>query len=124
MNYKDVLYWITRLDGIHNTGSIFMVLFGLGLICFVVVAFCMASEDYEWDDMKKPIWVSVVGFVLNLCICLFVPTTKEALLITGVGETLNAVMTNETVKQIPDKAVLAIDKYLDEVLNDETETDD
>lgn len=33
-------------------------------------------------------------------------------------------MNNETVKELPDKAVVALDKYLDELLNDKTEEDE
>ena len=49
----------------------------------------------------------------------FVPKTNEALFIYGVGTTIDYVDNNETIKQLPDKAVQALDKYLDSLNKDE-----
>ena len=51
----------------------------------------------------------------------FVPTTKEALLIYGVGSTIDYVNGNETIKSLPDKAINALDKYLDSLNKDKDE---
>ena len=53
----------------------------------------------------------------------FVPKTNEALLIYGVGTTIDYVDNNETIKQLPDKAVQALDKYLDSFNKDSENKD-
>ena len=44
---------------------------------------------------------------------IFTPTTKEALMIWGVGGTIDYVKSNDTAKQLPDKCIEALDKWVD-----------
>lgn len=44
----------------------------------------------------------------------FIPTTKEAYLIYGVGGTIDYLRSDQTAKQIPHK--VAVDKYLEELV--------
>ena len=50
----------------------------------------------------------------------FIPTTKEALLIYGVGGTIDYVKSNPVAKKIPDKCIIALDKWVDSLSNDST----
>ena len=43
----------------------------------------------------------------------FTPTTKQALLIYGVGGTIDYIQANPTAKQLPDKCINALDKWVD-----------
>ncbi len=46
---------------------------------------------------------------------LFYPNTeRDIMLIYGIGGTVDYIKQNETAKQLPDKVIMAIDKYLDE----------
>jgi hypothetical protein len=51
---------------------------------------------------------------------IFIPDTKQALIIYGVGGTIDYVKDNDKCKQIPNKVIDALDKYL-EYLNKEDE---
>ena len=44
---------------------------------------------------------------------IFTPTTKEALAIYGIGGTIDYIKQNPTAKQIPDKCINALDKWVD-----------
>lgn len=117
------IYWITRLDGI-NTFLIVLVALGVIALVFFVIGFgtkiCNKKyndEDGDDDDyvigcimakISKPF--VIVGAVATL-LHIFVPTTKEALLIYGVGGAIDCVQSNETIKKLPDRAVEALDKY-------------
>lgn len=46
---------------------------------------------------------------------IFIPTTNEALLIYGVGGTIDYVKSNKTAKQLPDKCIKALDKWADNI---------
>lgn len=48
------------------------------------------------------------------------PSTKDAFMIWGVGGTIDYIKSNETAKQLPDKCIQALDKFVDEyMLNEE-----
>lgn len=68
---------------------------------------------------KRFIFVAIVTCFINL----FIPTTNQALLIYGVGGTIDYIKSNGTAKQLPDKCVKALDKYLDNLTKDENQKD-
>ena len=123
------LYWITVVGNI-NIALVVLIIFGaLSLIVWIISSAnikyfnddkCYEDEKRVWLEIKKftkPI--SIIG-MLSLFLYCFVPTTKEALLIYGVGETLDYLKSNKTAKEIPDKAIIALDKYLDSFKEDKT----
>lgn len=66
---------------------------------------------------KRFIFVAIVACFINL----FIPTTNQALLIYGVGGTIDYIKSNDTSKQLPDKCVKALDKYLDNLTKEENQ---
>lgn len=66
---------------------------------------------------KRFIFVAIVAGFINL----FIPTTNQALLIYGVGGTIDYIKSNDTAKQLPDKCVKALDKYLDNLTKEENQ---
>lgn len=79
--------------------------------------FCGMYEDEEHGVIKRvKMWtkimsISLVVFALG---AIFVPTTSDALLIYGVGGTIDYIKSNKTAQKLPDKCIKALDKYLDE----------
>ena len=63
---------------------------------------------------KRFIFVTIIACLINF----FIPTTNEALMIYGVGGTIDYIKSNDTSKQLPDKCVKALDKWVDN-LNEE-----
>ena len=60
-------------------------------------------------------------FFVSVLMNIFIPTTNEALLIYGVGGTIDYIKSNDTAKQLPDKCVKALDKYLDNLTKEENQ---
>ena len=50
---------------------------------------------------------------------IFIPTSKEAMLILGVGGTIDYIKKNETIQQIPDKCINALDAWVDSLTEKE-----
>lgn len=121
------IYWITRLDAICDfLTTIAIVSF---LISVVMVAFAMynrfEADDYEeggkyynchmqrfkifLNYFKRSIIVALVLTVINI----FIPTKNDALLIYGVGGTIDYIKSNDTAKQLPDKCIKALDKWVE-----------
>ena len=55
-----------------------------------------------------------------MAINVFVPTTKDAMLIFGVGGTIDYIKSNETINQLPDKCVNALEAWVDSLTENES----
>lgn len=111
------MYWITRLDGLH---VFFITMLTLLVVVLVIVITCFFAGMYEDEEhgviKRVKMWtkimsISLVVFALG---AIFVPTTSDALLIYGVGGTIDYIKSNKTAQKLPDKCIKALDKYLDE----------
>ena len=127
------IYWITRLDAICCILICISVLSSFVLLVSFYLALCSRNEaetykEYSgcWDkymrEYKK--WMRnakrcAVIFFVSVFINIFIPTTKQALLIYGVGGTIDYIKSNDTAKQLPDKCVKALDKYVDNLAKEE-----
>ena len=126
------IYWITRLTYICN------FLTAVAVVSFLISAFTVVfvvcnrieANNYEkggenWNYymqrfkmflsyFKRFIFVTIIACLINL----FIPTTNEALMVYGIGGTIDYIKSNETAKQLPDKCIKALDKWVDN-LNEE-----
>ena len=126
------LYWITRLTCICNFLTAVAVVSFLISAFIVVFVVCnrIEANNYEkggenWNYymqrfkmflsyFKRLIFVAIIACLINF----FIPTTNEALMIYGIGGTIDYVKSNKTAKQLPDKCIKALDKWVDN-LNEE-----
>ena len=110
------IYWITRFDPINTCATIFLVLSAIVTAFFIIsTLMAIAEEDSEKEInlCKKCLKISSSILVVCILIEVFVPTTKQALLIYGVGGTIDYIKANPVAKQLPDKCVNALDKWVD-----------
>ena len=123
------IYWITRLGAIDSASSILCILSLIATIISTIGYFIVSAAivDYksrgreEWVKeytQYKKIWGKILNIVITiLVVCgliqIFVPSKKEALLIYGVGGTIDYVKSNPVAKKLPDKCVNALDKWVD-----------
>ena len=121
------IYWITRLGTLDALCEV--VLFLTGLLFVLIFAFYPMIHDYlddygheeERSRFIKAVKLSAVLCVLAIIGKVFIPTQKELLLIYGIGGTIDYVKNNDKAKELPDKAVMALSKYLDEEGKEESE---
>lgn len=126
------IYWITRLDLI----SCWLVTFAVisGVIAFISLCCYIANrcdyEEHEWEVSKN--WMSFFSkifksstfcFFLFLISSILTPKTKEAMLIFGIGSTIDYVKQNDTLKQIPDKCINALDAWVDTLTEKESKNE-
>ena len=129
------IYWITRFDGI----CVFFTLIAVFSVIATVVLFFIGiikrsdadihNEDGKtWEQhietSKMCLYLAkrcAIIFFVSFSINFFIPTTNEALLIYGVGGTIDYIKSNDTEKQLPDKCVKALDKYLDNLTKEENQ---
>lgn len=117
------IYWLTRLDSVY---AVFAWMLALGIIftvaCTVTKIICTALADDETCEEFNRAWASRVTKHMRWTIPLlvagalgisFCPTTKEALLIYGVGGSIDYLKENPTAQKLPDKVIEALDGWVD-----------
>lgn len=126
------IYWITRLDSICNFLTTIAVISLIILTWTSVFAICNkfgannSEEGGEYrnscmEDFKMYLKYSKRCAIVAIVSCLinfFIPTTNQALLIYGVGGTIDYIKSNDTTKQLPDKCIKALDKLVDSLNED------
>ena len=129
------IYWITRLDGICGFLTFIAVFSVIAAVVLFFIGIIKRSDADIFNEDSK-IWKQQIetskmclylakrcsiAFFVSVFINAFIPTTNEALLIYGVGGTIDYIKSNETSKQLPDKCVKALDKYLDNLTKEENQ---
>lgn len=112
------IYWITRLDVLRG------LLTGMAVILAIIV-FCtglFAVIDGKGETLatrRKILLRGSVAFVVFTLGAMFTPSTKEMMLIWGLGNTVDYIQENETVKDLPDKCVKALEAWADSLIEEE-----
>lgn len=119
------IYWLQRLGALH---TFMWTLFGISvavLIVLMIIWGLMVSETYDDESierckmwLKRILKLSMVAIVLALG-GIFIPSTNEMYAIYGIGGTIDYLKENETAKQLPDKVINALDKWIDESLKED-----
>lgn len=127
------IYWITRLDAICN------FLTTIAVVCFMIstvtgiLAMCNKFDADDYEEGRKyynccmqkfKMFLSyfkrfIFALIVVCSINFFIPTTNEALMIYGVGGTIDYVKSNNTAKQLPDKCIKALDKWAENLTKEE-----
>lgn len=114
------LYWITRFDALHGLMVAITIAFRILAFIFIVAYFVNQNDgDTELANkfLKRAFKFLIVTFISGAGTAL-IPTTKDALIIYGIGSTIDYVKSDSTAKQLPKKAILVLDKYLNEITDD------
>lgn len=127
------LYWITRLDGICGFLTLIAVFSFISTVVLFFIGLLKRGDadiyhegSQTWkqhiETSKMCLYLAkrcAIAFFVSVFINFFIPTTNQALLIYGVGGTIDYIKSNDTAKQLPDKCVKALDKYLDNLKKEE-----
>lgn len=122
------LYWITRLNGIHGVGIIIAVIAGIIFTVSLIGYIVNDDPDYTSEVRARKSCLmflkkSSIALVIGILTIIFVPTTKEALTIWGVDGTIDYLKSNPTAKQLPDKCIKALDKWVDSYTEEKDSVD-
>lgn len=116
------IYWISRLDYICNLFIVLSIIFGTIVVVggFTLVVSDRSNNDYP--TILKIVKRSILILGFSLLGVIFLPNTKQAYMIWGLGGTIDYIKSNETVQKLPDKTIQCLDKFLDKYLNEEDST--
>lgn len=120
----ETIYWIQRLGDIGDLCTFFCILIGFAILCIsvpTIACFCN-TEDYDDSDsdyvmykkLKSLVIKFTIPFFITMLAGIFIPSEKDLYVIYGIGGTIDYIRSNETANGLPDKAVKALDLWLEE----------
>ena len=113
------IYWLQRLG---NIGFCFNVGFWVCLIFAFVIAFCCIMEGFTegfevFRDKRLIHWFKrfAIVFAFFTAGAIIVPTQHDLMAIYGLGGTIDYIKSNDKAKELPDKVVDALTRYVDSI---------
>ena len=116
------IYWISRLDYICNLFIVLSIIFGTIVVVGGFTLVILDRSDNDYPTILKIVKRSILILGFSLLGVIFLPNTKQAYMIWGLGGTIDYIKSNETVQKLPDKTIQCLDKFLDKYLNEEDST--
>ena len=112
------IYWITRLDAIQTLAII--AVFILGALIFICILIWFMNDNLKKDSKLKNITLKYVAYIsIPIFLLVFIPSKRDMLMIIGIGGTIEYLKSNDTAKKLPDKVIMAIDKLLEDTIEEE-----
>ena len=115
------IYWITRLDGMVTFAGTVCVASAVAFIFIALLSVIDKKDEIVMSGKRRRQWFrgSVIALAISALMCLFVPGSKQAMLIWGLGQTVDYIQENEAVKELPDKCVEALEVWLESLTEEE-----
>lgn len=120
------VYLITRLTALNC--FFFVVALITGIIAFIcAIGYGINSSEgfsykNEQSSLKKWIKNCTITCISFTLLNILTPTTKDAMIIYGVGTTVDFLQENENVQQLPDKCVKALNDWVDSLVEDDVDS--
>ena len=116
------IYWITVLGSLRTVALIiFAMVTGVTILCVCILFSTMGTYDADEIDTimrrkvkKITVFSAIAGFILVIAM-IFIPSKQDMYLIYGAGNVIDYCQDNPKVKELPDKAVEALNTWLDMV---------
>jgi hypothetical protein len=109
------IYWITRLDCVQGFFIAFLILTGFVIVMATITFLRDDAYDEETPKAKRVLKWAVPSFAIALLVLCFIPSTKEGILMYGLGSTIDYIKSNDKAKQLPDKCIDALTRYVDSI---------
>ena len=113
------IYWISRLDAILTVLEIICIISGIVCVSMAFLSFIDSENDLLSKEVKgKVVRRSWLILIIVVPILMFVPSSKQAMVIWGIGQTLDYVQDNEAFQQLPNKCVKALEEWVESLDKD------
>lgn len=124
-----LIYALLMLDGIKFILILTALLSGgIWLVGFILSMVGDAESGKGYNDFtenqkkvhKKLRNGAIKIFIPALLLACFVPNSKQTAIIFTISNTIEYVQGNEKLKELPDKAVACLDKFVSEYLSEDS----
>lgn len=115
------IYWLQRigaLSDLFNAMWIFATVVVGVFLMLAPIAIDIIEENNMTNQAKKAAKTLAVILVVGIIGSIITPSTKEMYAIYGLGGTIDYIKSNDKAKQLPDKCVDALTRYVDSIKKD------
>lgn len=112
------IYWMQRIGALSDFFSIMWIaaLSVVGLMTIISpMLYEVAKENGILGYLKKVFITLAVVFCVGIVGDAFTPSKKEMYAIYGIGGTIDYIKSNDNAKQLPDKCIDALTRYVDSI---------
>lgn len=113
------LYLLTRICALSNLALAIIAVSVILTVVFWILVLDTDEGSKKFRLFKKLAKRSSITAAVTLILYFFIPDKKELYFIIGVGGVVDYVQQNDTLKQIPDKCIEALDKWVEEQIKEE-----
>jgi low temperature requirement protein LtrA len=109
------IYWLQRLG---NIGFCFNVGFWVCIaIAYAILLWCLFEDFNPFRDKRfiHRLKKFVMVFAFFTAGAIIVPTQHDLMAIYGLGGTIDYIKSNDKAKELPDKVVDALTRYVDSI---------
>lgn len=112
------LYWISVIGKLN---TLFWVMFGISVFAGMVllILYFFSDCESEYAKLRKPIKLTIINLIVWVLGGIITPGRNEAYVIYGAGVIVDYCKGDSKVKEIPDKAIDALNRYLDSIKENE-----
>ena len=112
------IYWLQRIGALSDLFNVMWIFVTVVAGLFSVIA-PMTVEIIKENDItnqaKKIAKTLAVILVVGIIGSIVTPSTKEMYAIYGIGGTIDYIKSNDKAKQLPDKCIGALTRYVDSI---------
>lgn len=113
------IYWLQRLAWVSDFFTAALVISSICLAAAVIaffLAFCVGDLDEGFFRSVRPYAKKLLLLFAFLCIgSAFLPDKQDLWEIYGIGGTIDYIKSNDKAKELPDKVVDALTRYVDSI---------
>lgn len=121
------IYWMYVIG---NVSDLFLIILIISSFCLVagILSYC-GTIEYDDEDKgkqfaKKLLHRSFIVIAISTIGILFTPSQKQLYAIYGIGGTIDYLKNNDKAKQLPDKCIDALTRYIDSIEKKEKKKED
>ena len=121
------VYLITRLTALNGFFFTIAMITGIIAIVCAIVYGVNNIDEYRYNEelqttLKKWVRNCTITCIAATLFNILTPTTKDAMIIYGIGTTVDFLQENEKVQQLPDKCVKALNDWVDSLVEDDVDS--
>ena len=113
------IYWLQVIGnaGEIMTGVFIFAIFASLLLTLAFLIYDVYDEEQErqYKLIKRSMKYAFITLFIAAIGTVFIPSNKQMLAIYGIGGTIDYIKSNDKAKELPDKVVDALTKYLETV---------
>lgn len=118
------LYWITVLGNISvvsvNVMAVLIILWAAIAIGFIITSNCDSVDLKVRGRLKSIAKKILIPTIIFSLLSIFIPTSRELMMIYGIGGAIDYIQENPDAKQLPDKYIKVLNKWADDALKNDS----